>query len=970
MKYCDRCMTAYPDDFKVCPRDQTPLRPSAELVPGTVLLGKYRILNKIGAGGMAVVYKAQHMAFDEVRAIKVVNAHLLEDPEFVRRFRTEAIITRKLHHPNAVRVDDLESTEDGRPFIVMEYVDGQNLRDLVHGLKVLPLGRAVGIARQVAAALGAAHKLGIVHRDIKPDNILLLAQPDGGETVKVMDFGIATMRQGSVAAGGHTPTQSGVIVGTPQYLSPEQAAGKREIDGRADLYSLGVVLYEMVTGQLPFAASEDPSAFLAHHLQTPPTPPEEAAPEQEIPRGLSALILKALEKDPAERYQTAEEMLEALEAQGHWGASAAGFRLGKEIESNATSTVYEAVDARTERPTVVRLVKLHGRLLERDTMLSALQKSAEAARGLNSPNIASLLGAGEKDGQFYIVNERVEGVLLRTTLQRAAALPLSEVLDVARQVCMAFAHAHARQVMHGNLHPGNIITEWDGSVKILDYGIAVFPDDAHAGAERLRYTAPEHAGGDPADVRADLFSLGTVLYEMLTGSKAFPGQDATEVMDQLVNLTPRPAHEVYSAVPEGLSMVLEKALAKNPEERYQNAAVLLRDIENYDSLVTQKTGAMRAASPARTAVPARPTAAPPAAAPAKATTPAPAANFPRPPTTPRPAIQVKPQAVKAPPPAPRPQPVVVARSSSKANLIVGAIGVVVLAALIVAGVMITRRGPQAPPTETTTQAPAAATRPAQPSTGKPAPRPRAGGAQPAPTESAPAASTTGDLELATIPAGASIKLDGNDVADTTPATLRALPGGAHTVAFTLEGYHPASRAFSIKPGETFHLAVPLTPAGAAVSITSDPPGAAILIDGKATGKTTPASFVGEPGSHGITLRKEGYLDATTTAKFIAGQPYRYSTPLLAAGNAASIRSKGLFGGRPATMGGLKIETRPKGAQITINGKVLEKKTPVELNLDPGNYQVTVALPGYKPATRVVNIAQGSTSRFDATLEKQ
>src|SRR5215510_1697145 len=161
-----------------------------------VIRGKYEILSKVGSGGMASVYKARHVAFGEVVALKLVGTRLAGDADFLKRFRNEAIVTRRLQHPNAVHVDDLDSTEDGRPFIVMEYVDGRSLRELVRAEGPQPLARAVSVTRQVCSALAAAHALGITHRDIKPDNILLAHAADGSDVVKVLDFGIARVKEG------------------------------------------------------------------------------------------------------------------------------------------------------------------------------------------------------------------------------------------------------------------------------------------------------------------------------------------------------------------------------------------------------------------------------------------------------------------------------------------------------------------------------------------------------------------------------------------------------------------------------------------------------------------------------------------------------------------------------------------------------------------------------------------------------
>ncbi len=315
MKYCATCHATYASHVDSCPADNSVLQTASELVQGMIIRGKYEILEKIATGGMAAVYRARHLAFDEIRAIKVVRGWLVEDEEFVHRLRSEAVIARKLKHPNAVRIDDLDQLEDGRPFIVMEYVEGTNLRKVIHDCGALPLPRALNIARQVASALAAAHNLGIIHRDIKPDNIVLQPQPDGSEHVKVLDFGIAK------SLGGAAPnpvtraaqTRPGLVLCTPEYASPEQARGSNsaQLDGRSDLYSLGVVLYEMITGELPFR-SDTPFGIMLAQLNTVPRRASDAKPGLNLPESANSLLMKALEKDPAQRFQSAEQMLEAI----------------------------------------------------------------------------------------------------------------------------------------------------------------------------------------------------------------------------------------------------------------------------------------------------------------------------------------------------------------------------------------------------------------------------------------------------------------------------------------------------------------------------------------------------------------------------------------------------------------------------------------------------------------------------------
>src|SRR6202451_3150365 len=168
MKYCPACHKTYPIDYYVCPADQTGLQSAHELQPGMIIRNKYQILERIGIGGMGVVYRGRHLTFNELCAIKIVNDVIAGDKNFLQRFQTEAVVTRKLRHPNAVRVDDFDYTEDGRPFIVMELVEGKNVSEVLQAEGALAVPRAIRIARQVGQAIGMAHKLGIVHRDLKP----------------------------------------------------------------------------------------------------------------------------------------------------------------------------------------------------------------------------------------------------------------------------------------------------------------------------------------------------------------------------------------------------------------------------------------------------------------------------------------------------------------------------------------------------------------------------------------------------------------------------------------------------------------------------------------------------------------------------------------------------------------------------------------------------------------------------------
>jgi len=271
---------------------------------------------------MGAVFKALHLRFNELRALKVISAQLASDANFISRFEKEAVLTRKLQHPNAVRVDDIDEAEDGRPFIVMEYIEGHSLKEPIQTEGALSISRTCSIARQVASALAAAHRLGIVHRDIKPENIVLVTKDltpgavPHEEVAKVLDFGIAKIKEAGVAhAGGRTLTETGVLIGSPPYMSPEQAMGLKgdQLDGRSDIYSLGIVMYQMLTGALPLKADTTMSMLMAQ-IQEPPIPFHYARPDLQIPASLTTLVMGMLEKKPESRPQTAQAVIEAIES--------------------------------------------------------------------------------------------------------------------------------------------------------------------------------------------------------------------------------------------------------------------------------------------------------------------------------------------------------------------------------------------------------------------------------------------------------------------------------------------------------------------------------------------------------------------------------------------------------------------------------------------------------------------------------
>jgi serine/threonine-protein kinase len=287
-----------------------PAAASAETVAlqGTVashlLAGRYQVLGVLGQGGMGVVYQARDTQLDEVVALKLLRPEVLrQDPTLLERFKQEIKLARKVTHRNVLRTHDFGEA-DGTPYISMEYLEGVTLKDLILGKGALPEGVGLRICKQMCQGLDAAHRMGVVHRDVKPQNMLIL--PETGE-LKIMDFGIAHVSrvEGDSASG---LTTAGTVMGTPDYMPPEQAQG-HPADFRSDIYSLGVVFYEVFTGRLPFHGDTSMATVLAH-IQQPVSPPRNLSPD--LPEGIQAVILRCLEKDPARRYQSVAEILKEL----------------------------------------------------------------------------------------------------------------------------------------------------------------------------------------------------------------------------------------------------------------------------------------------------------------------------------------------------------------------------------------------------------------------------------------------------------------------------------------------------------------------------------------------------------------------------------------------------------------------------------------------------------------------------------
>jgi serine/threonine-protein kinase len=347
MKICPQCGKEYKDTTTLCPSDGTVLKKEQDLI-GQTLAGKYRVDDRLSEGGMGTVYRATHILMDKTVAIKVLHPALAADDTIVARFSREAKAASRISHPHALNVTDFGESENGVVFLVMEFLNGRTLKDIVRSEGPMSLPRVVEIMRQVCGALEAAHAENVVHRDLKSDNIMLI-DVGGGDWVKVLDFGIAKIQE----PAGQDPelTAPNLIIGTPQYMSPEQCSQASEIDSRSDIYSLGVILYEMLVGHVPFTG-ESPTAIMMKHLQD--EPPSILQERSDLPAEVAQVVKRSLAKRPEDRYQTAGELAEnlALAAENEATSETAVGESTKRVEHNTNRIIVPTGSNEAPRTTV------------------------------------------------------------------------------------------------------------------------------------------------------------------------------------------------------------------------------------------------------------------------------------------------------------------------------------------------------------------------------------------------------------------------------------------------------------------------------------------------------------------------------------------------------------------------------------------------------------------------------------------
>lgn len=444
----------------------------------------YSDLRQLAEGGMARVYKARQLSLNRIVAIKFLSAEYLWDDDAKTLFDQESLVIAQLNHPNIIHIIDRGLTEKGRPYFVMEYVQGNELSALMQEQK-LTRDQKLNLLLQICKGMACAHKNGVIHRDIKPANILI----DTEGHVRILDFGIALL-----AASGHSEN----VMGTPDYMSPEQFSAPDTVNHLSDIFSLGVVMYEMFMAELPTAHFDNLSSSMAN-LEQP----------------LAELIEQCLSKNPAQRPPSADEirmrLLKILQ--------------GAHIEKTEKDDADEVIGKIKDKFSLLDIIKndKYGAVylfenkanknllvIKKRINTNAGYQEAKTLSHIDHPNIVKILGTSKNNNTFIVVMQHLDGGNLQDRLSRSYSV--EKFLPIAKQICNALKHAHKHKILHNNLRPSNILFDDNGQIKITDFGL-----DEHY--KKHTDTVSWYQPYDEAYTAAtrDIFSAGAIFYHMLTG---------------------------------------------------------------------------------------------------------------------------------------------------------------------------------------------------------------------------------------------------------------------------------------------------------------------------------------------------------------------------------------------------------------------------------------------------------------------
>ena len=557
------------------------------LSTGQVLDGRYEILAPLAEGGMGAVYRARRTLLGDEVAIKIILGDGLSGISGAReRFMRESRASARLRHPNIVSIFDFNIEPDGHPFLVMELLNGRSLKDELAAAGQMSIEDVRRIIPPLCSALQLAHSVGIVHRDLKPANVVAHEFTPGERVYKLVDFGLANIRESTADARLTGPHE---FIGTIYYAAPEQLSAA-VVDARSDVYSMGAMVFEMLTGRVPYPGN-DPLTVLNGHLSSPVPRPSTLRPE--LPAWLDVTVCRALAKHPDDRWTDIAEFGRALcAAEGERRTTSiqvspaasgllATYELGERIgPGRLGSEVFKGVHRAMGHPVAIRLLRRGGDRNWEGARARFLREAQSLQ--IAHPSIIQVRDYGEEGGLVYLVTDYIEGSSLRELMQASGPLPWNRLQRLATQLFDAAHMLHRRKGLLCGLNPDiiRIATDDEGErVMISSAGVwqaadllATLHDQTLRGIgladAELRYVAPELMTGRSADVRSDVFTIGVLLYEMATGALPYDGPSMPALLGTMLRGEPIDARTLQPSLPEPAAAAVRRALRPTPEDRF------------------------------------------------------------------------------------------------------------------------------------------------------------------------------------------------------------------------------------------------------------------------------------------------------------------------------------------------------------------------------------------------------------------